>query len=81
LMRLIAVSRGFKKSDELDVGKRLLEAPTAGPAAGIAMAPYLEEMVDRYYTVAGWDLNSGSPTQAAIKSLGMEDVANWLGIT
>jgi len=80
LMRLIAVSRGFKKSDELDVGKRLLEAPTEGPAAGIAMAPYLEEMVDRYYAAAGWDLNSGCPTQAAIKSLGMEDVASWLGI-
>ena len=44
------------------------------------MAPYLEEMVNRYYAAAGWDLNSGCPTQAAIKSLGMEDVANRLGI-
>lgn len=81
LMRLIAVSRGFTKSDELDVGKRLLEAPTGGPAAGVAIAPYLEEIVTRYYAAAGWDLKSGCPSQAAIKRLGMEDVANWLGIT
>ncbi|MBI2294132.1 MAG: hypothetical protein HYU73_28100 [Betaproteobacteria bacterium] len=80
LMRLIAISRGFTKSDELDVGKRLLEAPTAGPAAGVAMAPYLEEMVNRYYVAAGWDLNTGCPTQATIKRLDMEDVADWLGI-
>ena len=80
LMRLIAVGRGFKKSDELDVGKRLLEAPTGGPAAGIAMAPHLEAMVDRYYAAAGWDLNTGCPTQATIKRLGMEEVADRLGI-
>ena len=81
LMRLIAVSRGFTKSNEFDVGKRLLEAPTGGPAAGVTMAPHLEEMVNRYYAVAGWDVNSGCPKQATIKRLDMEDVADWLGIT
>ncbi|MBI4192814.1 MAG: hypothetical protein HY525_20055, partial [Betaproteobacteria bacterium] len=76
----IAVSRGFTKSDQFDVGKRLLEAPAGGPAAGVTIAPYLEEMVNRYHAAAGWDLDSGRPTQAAIKRLGMEDVADWLGI-
>jgi aldehyde:ferredoxin oxidoreductase len=80
LMRLIAVSRGFTRSDDFDIGKRLLEAPTGGPAAGIAMAPYLEEMINRYYTAAGWDLDTGHPTLATIKRLGMEDVAAKLGI-
>jgi aldehyde:ferredoxin oxidoreductase len=80
LMRLIAVSRGFTREDELDVGKRLVEAPAAGPAAGLSIAPHLEEMVNRYYTAAGWDVETGRPPQAMIKSLGMEDVAGWLGI-
>ena len=81
LMRLIAISRGFTKKDELDVGKRLVEAPATGPAAGTSIAPYLEEMVNRYYVAAGWDVETGRPPRAAIKSLGMEDVASWLGIT
>ena len=81
LMRLIAVSRGFTKSDAFDVGKRLLEAPIGGPGAGVTIAPYLEEMVNRYHAAADWDLNSGCPTQATLNRLGMEDVADWLGVS
>ena len=80
LMRFIAVSRGFTRKDDLDVGERLLEAPSSGPAAGVAMAPHLEGMVDRYYAAAGWEVNSGRPTPATIKRLGMGDVAAHLGV-
>lgn len=80
LMRLLVVSRGFSRADEFDVGERLLEAPTAGPGAGAAMGPHLEEMVDRYYTAAGWDLATGHPAQATIERLGMADIATELGL-
>ena len=80
LMRLIAVSRGLTRESDFDVGKRLLEAPTGGPGAGVAMGPHLAEMVDRYYKAAGWELSTGRPTHATIKRLGMEDIAADLGI-
>ena len=80
LMRLLAVSRGFTRADDFDVGERLLEAPTAGPGAGAAMGPYLEEMVDRYYAAAGWHLATGCPTKATIERIGLADIAADLGI-
>jgi aldehyde:ferredoxin oxidoreductase len=81
LMRLIAISRGFTRRDDLDVGKRLLEAPASGPAAGAAIGPHLGEMIDRYYTAAGWEVSSGRPTAGTLKRLDMLEVANSLGLT
>jgi len=80
LMRLIAVSRGFRREDEFDVGKPLLEAPKTGPAAGSAIGPYLPEMVDRYYKAAGWNVDTGRPTAATLKRLGMQEIAAELGV-
>jgi aldehyde:ferredoxin oxidoreductase len=80
LMRLIAVSRGLTRSEDFDVGDRLLEAPKAGPAAGAAMGPHLEEMIDRYYTAAGWDLATGYPTPETLARLDLEDIATELRV-
>jgi aldehyde:ferredoxin oxidoreductase len=81
MMRLIALSRGFTKRDELDVSPRLLEAPDAGPGAGRAFGPHLAERVDAYYRAMGWDTESGRPTKETLERLDLLDVADQLGVT
>jgi len=71
MMRLIALQRGFVKRDDFDVSPRLLEAPSAGPAAGKSIAPYLEAMVDEYYRLMGWEVETGRPTRETLERLGL----------
>lgn len=79
MMRLIAVSRGFKKNDDFDVSPRLMEAPTAGPAAGVpSMGPHLKSLLEKYYDQMGWDVETGIPKRETIDRLDLGDVANKL---
>lgn len=71
LQRIIAVSRGFKPEYEFDVSQRLLEAPTAGVAAGKTIKPHLEEMVHEYYDIMGWDRDTAMPTAQTLERLGL----------
>jgi aldehyde:ferredoxin oxidoreductase len=73
LMRLVYARRGFKKADELDVSAKHLEAPPAGPAQGLSIEPYLPAMVDEYYRQMGWRVETGLPTPATLRRLGMEE--------
>ena len=79
MQRLIAISRGFKKTDDLNVAPRLLEAPKNGPAAGRALGPHLESMLDEYYALCGWDVETGIPLPETIERLGLSIVSNELG--
>ncbi|MEK6711617.1 MAG: aldehyde ferredoxin oxidoreductase C-terminal domain-containing protein [Nitrospinota bacterium] len=79
MMRLVAVSRGFKKDDDFDVSPRLMEAPTTGPAAGVpSMGPHLKSLLEKYYGQMGWDVETGIPTRETIDRLGLGDVVNKL---
>lgn len=80
MMRLFALSRGFTKEDDFDVSPRLLEAPTEGAAAGKSIAPYLRGMVDRYYDLMGWDVDSGQPRQETVDRFGLADFVEQLGM-
>jgi aldehyde:ferredoxin oxidoreductase len=81
LMRLIAVSRGFKKQDDLDASERILTGPVAGPAAGRSLKPHLSKMVDDYYELAGWDLSTGVPSAERLNRLGLTEMLPVLNIT
>jgi aldehyde:ferredoxin oxidoreductase len=80
MMRMVSLSRGFTKEDEFDISPRLLEAPTEGAAAGKSIAPYLRGMVDRYYELMGWKVESGHPSQDTIRRFGLEDFGALLGL-
>lgn len=71
LQRLIAVKRGFKPSDEFDISKRLLEAPSEGAAAGKSIEPHLKGMVEEYYGIMGWDKATGKPTPRTLERVGL----------
>jgi aldehyde:ferredoxin oxidoreductase len=73
LMRLVYAHRGFKKSDELDVSRRYLEAPHAGPSKDKTIAPYLPAMVDEYYRQMGWDVETGLPLPETLQRLGITE--------
>ncbi len=74
-MRLVYVKRGFKKSDEFEIGPRFLEPAPVGPAKGRTIAPYVPAMVDEYYKQLGWDVPTGKPTLQGLRKLGLEEFA------
>ena len=73
LQRLFNMKRGLTIADDLDVGPRLLEAPTKGAAKGISIAPYMRMMVEEYYECMGWERRTGKPTLETLKRLNMEE--------
>ena len=75
LMRLIAISRGFRKEDDLDTSDRVLGDAEVGPAAGRALGPHLARMLDEYYELAGWDLTTGAPTPERLARVGLPEPA------
>jgi aldehyde:ferredoxin oxidoreductase len=73
LMRLIYMKRGFKKADEFDIGPKLLEALPDKPES--ALAPHFPHMVDEYYELMGWNVETGFPEPETIRRLDLEDFA------
>jgi aldehyde:ferredoxin oxidoreductase len=69
MQRIIAIKRGFQPEDEFDVSDRLLEAPTAGVAAGKTIKPHLRRMVGEYYEQMGWE--NARPTAATLERVGL----------
>jgi aldehyde:ferredoxin oxidoreductase len=72
LERLFNMKRGLTIADDLDVGPRLLEAPSKGAAKGVSIAPYLRMMVEEYYECMGWERSTGKPTPETLKRLGLD---------
>ncbi|KPL06422.1 hypothetical protein AMJ86_08560 [bacterium SM23_57] len=40
----------------------------------------LDKMLDEYYTLRGWDVETGTPTQVKLIDLGLAYVADMLGV-
>lgn len=78
LQRLFNMKRGLTKESDFDVGQRLLDAPSAGLAAGKAFGDYMVGLVEEYYRLEGWDPATGKPLPETIKRLGLEEVAKGL---
>ena len=75
LEKLFSIKRGFTVEDDLNVGLRVIEAPTEGPAKGKTFAPHLKELILRYYKEMGWDEN-GIPTKETLRKLDLEEEAS-----
>lgn len=81
LQRLINLSLGFEPDEDFDLSPRLLGKLTEGPAAGYGIT--LEELHvvrDEYYARLGWSTNTGAPSADILRRLGLETVAERLGI-
>ncbi|HXF69416.1 MAG TPA: aldehyde ferredoxin oxidoreductase C-terminal domain-containing protein, partial [Thermoflexus sp.] len=71
LKRMINHRLGATRADDR-LPKRLLEPLPDGGAAGFV--PDIETLLREYYEVRGWDRETGQPTPATLRRLGLEFV-------
>jgi aldehyde:ferredoxin oxidoreductase len=70
--RLFNGREGFGRKDDTFPKRIMTEAIKAGKSAGQLISQKdLDEMLDEYYSVRGWD-KDGNPTPAKLKELGIE---------
>jgi len=72
LERLINVRDGYTRKDDTLPPRQLKEPCPSGPAKGEVVN--LEPMLDEYYTIRGWDVQTGIPTKQKIQSLGLSEL-------
>ena len=74
LTRAFNIKHGYKPEHDLDISPRLLEAPTSGVAKGRSIAPYVKDMILGYYRLMDWDAETGRPSKAKLKALGLDEL-------
>ncbi len=76
LMRAFNIRNGI--TNEMDrPSPRYGSTPTDGPAAGQAIAPHFDRMLQQYYALMGWD-ETGKPLPETLKAVGLDKVASDL---
>jgi aldehyde:ferredoxin oxidoreductase len=81
LARAFNVREGFTRSDDT-LPERLMKEPLQeGGSKGQVISPEdLNGMLDEYYRLRGWDLETGTPTREKLVELGLEYVADQLNV-
>jgi aldehyde:ferredoxin oxidoreductase len=79
LARAFNVREGFTRADDT-LPERLMTEPLPNGACkgSLISEDDLKTMLDEYYTVRGWDLDSGIPTRQKLVELGLEYAADQL---
>jgi len=73
LERMIQCREGVGRKDDTLPERFLKEPAPVGPAKGKVVP--LKEMLDEYYTLRGWDVETGIPTPSKLRELGLEKEA------
>jgi aldehyde:ferredoxin oxidoreductase len=76
LERAFNVREGARRKDDIIAKRWRTEKLIGGPTDGAVVENY-EQLLDWYYELRGWDKN-GVPTEAKLKELGLEDIAQSL---
>jgi aldehyde:ferredoxin oxidoreductase len=81
LERCFNVREGDDRRDEDHLPWRMMhEALEYGPNAGLVTSPEeMDQMLDEYYGLHGWDATTGWPTAEVLAALGLEDLCCELG--
>jgi len=81
LARAFNVREGFKRADDTLPERLMTEPLQSGSSKGQLISKEdLDTMLDEYYTVREWDLNTGVPTRKKLAELNLEYVADEIGI-
>jgi aldehyde:ferredoxin oxidoreductase len=59
-----------------DLPWRIMNEPL--PSGQVTSKKWLDEMLDRYYTLHGWDLDTSWPTPTTLEKLGLDDCAAYI---
>lgn len=62
---------GLGRKDDTLHERMLKEAIPSGPTKGAKVGPELQEMLDDYYRLHGWDPKTGLPQEEKLKELGL----------
>ena len=54
--------------------------PVDGPVKGVGIMPHWDEMLSNYYTLMGWEPETGVPLRGTLENLGLGHVADDLDI-
>jgi aldehyde:ferredoxin oxidoreductase len=74
--RCFNVRDGFGRRDDYLPGRFLKEPLERGPIKGQVVE--MDQLLDDYYTVRGWDQATGYPKREKLESLGLKAVADEL---
>lgn len=81
LMRALNAREGLSRDHDTLPRKLFKRALTGGRSDGILLnEAELESGLDMYYEQAGWDVGNGVPTRATLAEVGLDWVADELGI-
>jgi len=73
LERMIQCREGVGRKDDTLPDRFLKEPAPVGPAKGKVVP--LKEMLDEYYRLRGWDVETGIPLPTTLRRLGLEEAA------
>jgi aldehyde:ferredoxin oxidoreductase len=78
LERCFNVRQGAERGTERHLPWRMMHEPLQdGPHAGLVTSQEeMDEMLDRYYSLHGWDVESGRPTERVLAALGLASVCS-----
>jgi aldehyde:ferredoxin oxidoreductase len=74
LQRLFNVRHGITRKDDVLPERFTKEPMPKGPAKGQLVE--LDQMLDEYYELRGWDLTTGIPRMSKLRDLGLEKEAD-----
>jgi len=77
LMKAFNIRAGITR--ELDrPSARYGSTPVDGPSKNQSTAPHWEKMLENYYSLMGWDVETGKPLPKTLKNLGLEHIVKDL---
>jgi aldehyde:ferredoxin oxidoreductase len=77
LMRVFNLRSGIIAKRDMP-STRYGSTPVDGPTKDISILPYWDEMIRNYYTLMGWDPETGVPLRETLEGLGIGHVADDL---
>ncbi len=81
LAKAFNVREGFTRADDTLPERLMTEPLKAGASKGhVISREDLDTMLDEYYALRGWDVETGTPTRAKLTELGLAYVADALGV-
>jgi aldehyde:ferredoxin oxidoreductase len=80
IARAFNIREGFKRADDTLPERLMTEPLQSGASKGqLISKDDLTTMLDEYYTVRGWDVQTGIPTKKKLAELNLEYVAGDIG--